>query len=140
MKLFVKNMMTIRCKLIVKSVLKGMGLHYMMVELGEIEIREELSSMQRSRLKTALLAFGRELMDDQNGMLIERINAVIVSMVHYSDELPEVNSVYISAKLKRNYADIAKLYSESTGTTIENRIIHHKIERVKEMLVYDTAT
>jgi AraC-like DNA-binding protein len=131
-------MVSIRCKMIVKDELKKMGLHYVTVDLGVVETIEELSTEQHEDLKKALLEFGLEIMDDQKTILIERIKNVIIEMVHYSDELPKIkNSEYISDKLHYDYTYLANLFSEITGITIEHFIIAHKIERVKELLLYD---
>ena len=138
MKLYIKYMVSIRCKMVVKSELEKLGLHYIIVELGNIEVKEDITTVQRTQLKAALLTSGLELMDDKKAMLIEKIKNVIVEMVHYADELPKVNfSDYLSEKLTYDYTYLANLFSEVTGTTIEHFIIAHKIERVKELLLYD---
>lgn len=131
-------MVSIRCKMIVKSELVKLGLHYRVVDLGEVEIRENITADQRELLKSSLLKAGLDLMDDKKSILIEKIKNVIIEMVHYSDEPPKTNfSSYISEKLNLDYTYLANLFSEVTGTTIEHFIIAHKIERVKELLVYD---
>lgn len=138
MKLYIKYMVSIRCKMIVKEELKKMGLRYVTVDLGDVEITEELTAEQREELKRALLKSGLELMDDQKAMLIERIKNVVVEMVHYADELPKTNfSDYLAHKLDYNYTYLANIFSETTGITIEHFIIAHKIEKVKELLLYD---
>ena len=138
MKLYIKYMVSIRCKMLVKSELKNLGLHFIVVELGEIEIMENISAGQREQLKLALAQSGLELMDDQKASLIEKIKKVIIEMVHYADELPKIkNSDYLSEKLNYDYTYIANLFSEVAGITIEHYIIEHKIERVKELLLYD---
>ena len=131
-------MVSIRCKMIVKEELKKLGLHFLTVELGEVEIMEDLSQLQRNQLKTAFLKSGLELMDDKNAMIIEKIKNVIVEMVHYTEELPKTKfSVYLSNKLNYDYTYLANLFSETEGTTIEQYILLHKIERVKELIIYD---
>lgn len=131
-------MVSIRCKMLVKSELDKLGIHYGAVDLGEVEIIEPLQPEQVELLRTALLMAGLKLMDDKKAILIERIKNVIVEMVHYEDELPTVkNSVYISEKLQQDYTYLANLFSEATGTTIEQYIILHKIEKVKELLLYN---
>jgi AraC-like DNA-binding protein len=138
MKLYIKYMVSIRCKMMVKSELEKLGLHYGMVELGDVEITENITAGQRSLLKAALLKSGLELMDDQRAMLIEKIKNVIVEMVHYADDPPKTNfSDYLSKKLDYDYTYLANIFSETTGTTIEKYIIAHKIERAKELLLYD---
>lgn len=131
-------MVSIRCKMLVKAELDNLGLHYGVVELGEAEIKENISAEQALQLKRALLRSGLELMDDKRAMLIEKIKNVIVEMVHYSDDLPKVkNSVYISEKLNHDYTYLSNLFSEATGITIEHYIINHKIEKAKELIIYD---
>ncbi len=131
-------MVSIRCKMIVKSELAKLGLHHRVIELGEVEIREGLSPEQREQLKIGLAKSGLELMDDKKAILIEKIKNVIVEMIHYADEPPRINySEYLSEKLNYDYTYLANLFSEVTGITIEHFIIAHKIERVKELLLYD---
>jgi AraC-like DNA-binding protein len=138
MKLFVKNMVSIRCKNVVKYELDNMGIHYCWVDLGQVELKDDITIKQRNQLKAALLKQGLELMDDRKAILIEKIKNVIVEMVHYADEMPKVkNPVYISDKLNYDYTYLSTLFSEVTGITIEQYIIAHKIERVKELLLYD---
>ncbi len=139
MKLLIKNMVSIRCKMIVKAELESLGLHYITVELGEVEITEKLKPDRYKKLKDRLLTYGLELMEDKKSILIEKIKNIIVEMVHYSDdEEPTVNfSEYLSKKLHYEYNYLSNLFSEVKGTTIEQYIIAHKIERVKELLLYD---
>jgi len=138
MKLYVKYMVSIRCKMVVKAALDAMGLHYGAVELGEVEVKEHLTQEQHQQLSVTLMKSGLELMDDKKAVLIEKIKNVVIEMIHYSDEQPKTNfSDYLSEKLGHNYTYLANLFSESTGTTIEHFIIAHKIERVKELLLYD---
>lgn len=138
MKLYIKYMVSLRCKALVKEELVKLGLHYVIVDLGMIEILEDITDDQRMRLKANLLASGLELMDDKRSILIERIKIVIIEMIHYSEELPKVNySDYISEKLGLDYTYLSNIFSEVKGTTIQQYIIFHKIERVKELLLYD---
>lgn len=138
MKLFIKYMVSTRCKMAVKEELKKMGLHFMVVDLGEVEIMENISAEQREHLKTALLSSGLELMDDKKAVLIEKIKNVITEMIHNSDEIPKVNySDYISEKLDRDYTYLSNIFSEVKGITIQQFIIVHKIERIKELIIYN---
>ena len=131
-------MVSIRCKMVVKAELDTLGLHYTAVELGVIEIMEEITKEQREKLKAALLESGLELIEDKRAMLIEKIKIVITEMIHYSDELPRVNySEYISKTMGYDYTYLANIFSEVKGITIEHYIIAHKIEKVKELLLYD---
>ena len=141
MKLYIKYMVSIRCKMIVKSELEQLGLHYGAVDLGEANVREDMTLAQRDQLRTALLKSGLVLMDDKKSLLVEKIKALIVEMIYYADELPPLKkSVYISEKLNYDYTYLANLFSEVTGITLEQFIINHKIERVKELLLYDELT
>ncbi len=124
--------------MVVRSELEKLGLHYTSVEFGEVTIIEELSPEQKEYLDAGLRKSGLELMDDKRSMLIEKIKNIIIELVHYSEELPKTNlSDYLSDKLNYDYTYLANLFSEVTGTTIENFFLSHKIERVKELLVYD---
>ena len=138
MKLFIKYMVSNRCKMLVKEELKKLGLHYMVVDLGEVDIMETLTLYQRNQLKEALLESGLELMDDKRAVLIEKIKTVIINMVHHSDEIPKMNfSNFLSEKLNQDYTYLSNLFSEVQGTTIEHFIIAHKTERIKELIIYD---
>ena len=137
MKLYIKYMVSIRCKMVVKAELEKLGLTYGVVEFGEVEIAEKISSATREQLKSGLLKSGLELMDDKKAILIEKIKSVIIEMVHYADDKPKTNSDYLTEKLSYDYTYLANLFSEVTGVTIEYFIIAHKIERVKELLIYD---
>lgn len=134
-------MVSLRCKMIVRSELENMNLHPTVVELGEVEIPEELTGEQQALLKKILLRSGLELLEDKKSMLIEKIKNIIVEMIHYSDEPPLLNfSAYLSKKLDYDYNYLSNLFSEVKGTTIEHFIIAHKIERAKELLIYNELT
>jgi len=127
--------------MIVRSELERMGLHFNTVDLGEVEIREDLSPNQKAELEASLLKFGLELMEDKKSMLIEKIKNIVVEMIHYSDEPPVWNfSSYLAEKLDYDYNYLSNLFSEVKGTTIEHFIISHKIERAKELLIYNELT
>lgn len=130
-------MVSNRCKLAVKEALKSLGLHFIIVDLGEVEIMEDLSAEQRALLQAELLHSGLELMDDRKGILIERIKNAVVEMVHHSDENLKINfSDYLQEKLQYDYTYLANLFSEVQGSTIGQFIIAHKVERVKELITY----
>lgn len=138
MKLYIKSMVSLRCKMIVKEALHNIGLQYIVLDLGLVEVLEDISNEQREQLKKNLLESGLELLDDKKSILIEKIKNVVVEMIHYSDELPKVNySDYISEKLGYDYTYIANTFSEVKGITLQQFIIIHKIEKVKELLLYD---
>lgn len=131
-------MVSIRCKLMVKAELDRLGLSYSYVDLGEVDVKENITKEQKELLKTALANVGLELMDDKKAILIEKIKSVIIEMVHYAEERPKNKfSDYLSEKLGYDYTYLANSFSEVTGVTIEHFIIAHKIERVKELLIYD---
>lgn len=138
MKLYIKYMVSLRCKMIVKEELKKLGLRYVIVELGVVEIMEDISHEQREQLKANLHRSGLELLDDKKSILIEKIKNVVTEMIHYSDELPKINySDYISEKLNYDYTYLSNIFSEVNGITLQQFIIIHKIEKVKELLLYD---
>ncbi|NBB18219.1 helix-turn-helix domain-containing protein [Runella sp. CRIBMP] len=138
MKLYIKYMVSLRCKMMVKEELKKLGVRYVTVDLGMVDILGEISSLQREKLKINLLKSGLELLDDRKSILIEKIKIVITEMIHYSDELPKVNySDYISEKIGYDYTYLSNIFSEVKGITLQQFIIIHKIERVKELLLYD---
>jgi AraC-like DNA-binding protein len=138
LKLFIKNMVCLRCKMVVEKELTKLGLHYVTVELGEVEILENVSAEQHDQLKATLLKSGLELMDDKKSVLIQQIKTTIIELVHHSKEpLPIKFSEFLSQKLNYDYTYLANLFSEVQGTTIEKFFITHKIERVKELLIYD---
>jgi len=124
--------------MVVKSELEKLGLRYTTVELGEADIKEDISTEQLDLLSVGLKKSGLELMDDKKSILVEKIKAIIIELVHYTDEPIKINlSDYLSEKLNHNYTYLANLFSEVKGTTIENFYLAHKIEKVKELLVYD---
>jgi len=108
------------------------------VDLGEVEIMENISTDQREQLKSGLLQAGLELMDDKRAVLIKKIKNTVIEMIHHSDEIVKINfSEFLSEKLNHDYTYLANLFSEVQGTTIEQFIISHKIERIKELIIYD---
>jgi AraC-like DNA-binding protein len=124
--------------MIVKEELAKLGVPSVVVDLGMVEVLEDITEKQREQLKINLLKSGLELLDDKKAILIEKIKNVITEMIHYSDELPKVNySDYISKKLNYDYTYLSNIFSEVKGITIQQFIIIHKIERVKELLLYD---
>lgn len=125
----------------VKEELKKLGLKYIVVDLGMVEILEDITQEQRERLSANLLKSGLELLDDKRSILVEKIKNIIIEMIHYSEELPKVTySDYISEKLNYDYTYLANTFSEVKGITIQQFIIMHKIEKVKELLLYDELT
>lgn len=131
-------MVSLRCKMLVKDELKALGIKHAIVDLGTVDLLDDIKPSQRELLKTALLKSGLELMDDKKAILIEKIKNVITELIHFTDEVPKVNTThYLSQKLGYDYTYLANIFSEVQGTTIEHYIILHKIERVKELLLYN---
>jgi AraC-like DNA-binding protein len=141
MKLYIKYMVSLRCKMMVREELKKLCLHSVSIELGAVEILEDMSQEQHDALKENLSRSGLELLDDKRSVIIEKIKNVVTEMIHYNEDVPVVNnSDYISEKLGYNYTYLSNLFSEVKGMTIQNYIILHKIEKVKEYLIYDELT
>jgi AraC-like DNA-binding protein len=136
--LYIKYMVSQRCKMMVKDQLTNLGLHFAAVELGYADVIEKITPCVRKQLKENLLISGLEVLDDKKAILIERIKSVVIQMIHYDeDELPAMNySHFIADKLGYNYTYLANIFSEAQGTTIQHYIILNKIERVKELLIY----
>lgn len=138
MKLYIKYMVSLRCKMVVREELNKLGLKYSALDLGMVELQEDITPYLQDQLKSNLLKSGLELLDDKKSILIEKITSVIIEMIHYADELPDVNySDYISSKLNLDYTYLSNIFSEVKGITIQQFIILHKIEKVKELLLYD---
>jgi AraC-like DNA-binding protein len=131
-------MVSMRCKMVVKEELKKLGLHFIIVDLGVVDIMENITDEQHEQIRIALHKSGLELMDDKKALLVEKIKNVIIEMVYSADELPRKNfSDYLSERLNHSYPYMASLFTEIQGTTIEKFIISHKIERAKELIIYD---
>jgi AraC-like DNA-binding protein len=138
MKLNIKKMVSNRCKIIVKSELEKLGINFIRVDLGGVELMESVSDEQIDLLNAGLVRSGLALLNDRKSILIEKIKIVIIEIVHYSDEQLKINfSDYLSEKLNYNYTYLANLFSENQGITIEHYFLKHRIERVKELLIYD---
>ena len=127
--------------MVVQAELEKLHLPFSNIQLGEVTLTTTPTSEQLEALQKRLSLSGLLLMEDKKAILIEKVKLVIIEMIHYADELPNIkNSVYISEKLQHNYTYIANLFAEVTGTTIEHFIISHKIEKVKELLLYNEIT
>jgi AraC-like DNA-binding protein len=124
--------------MIVKQQLEVLNVKYNYIELGEVELVDSLTKSERNAFGTALLKYGLELMEDKKAVMVDKIKKVIVEMIHYADNLPkQSHSEYISEKLNFNYQKLALLFMESTGITVERYIISQKIEKAKELLLYE---
>ncbi|MBE0423639.1 MAG: helix-turn-helix transcriptional regulator [Lutibacter sp.] len=138
MKLIIKNMVSNPCKMLVKEELKKLGLHFIVVDLGEVDVLEDISEELRNQLKIDLSHLGLELLDDKRIVLIEKIKNIIIEMILNSDETIKIKfSNFLSEKLHYNYTYLANLFSEVQGISIQQFIILHKIERAKELMFYD---
>ncbi len=138
MYIYVKHMLCDRCKLMVSRTLKKMGLHFVIVNLGEVRIKENITKQQRLELKITLHECGLELMDDKEAMLIEKIKKLVIETIYCDDDLPKINfSLYLSQQLSCNYTYLSNLFSKIEGTTLEHFIVLQKIERVKKLIIYD---
>ncbi|MCK3684947.1 helix-turn-helix domain-containing protein [Maribellus sp. YY47] len=138
MKLYIKNMVCIRCQMVVKAELEKLDLQYVYVKIGEADIIGYVSQEQLENLKVDLKKAGLVLMDNKKSVLVEKIKSAIIELVHYTDDQIKVNlSDYLSEKLNYDYTYLANLFSEVKGITIEKFYLTHKIERVKELIVYD---
>jgi YesN/AraC family two-component response regulator len=136
--LYIKFMVSMRCKMKVKEELDMLDLPYAIVDLGMVELFSKITIEQRNKLKINLAKSGLELMDDKKSILIEKVKNVIIEMIHYSEEVPKVNfSNYLSERLGYDYVYISNVFSEVKGITIQQYVTYNKIERVKEMLLYN---
>ncbi|MFZ5942460.1 MAG: helix-turn-helix domain-containing protein [Bacteroidota bacterium] len=138
MKIYIRNMVCIRCEMVVRSELEKLGLQYVYVKIGEADLIGNPSPQQLKGLDKGLHKLGLELMDDRKSVLVEKIKNAIIELVHYQDEQIKMNlSDYLSEKLNYDYTYLSNLFSEVKGFTIEKFYLTHKIEKVKELIVYD---
>ncbi|MCL1668200.1 AraC family transcriptional regulator [Elizabethkingia ursingii] len=138
MKLYIKYMVSLRCKMVVHQELENLGIKNAVVDLGMVELWDDISLSQRAMLRENLLKTGLELLDDKKSILIEKIKNVVTQMIHYTDEFPKENfSDYISEKLGYDYTYLANTFSEVKGITLQHFIIINKVEKIKELLLYD---
>lgn len=127
-----------RCEMAVKNIFEEMKIGIQSIQLGEVEIATDLEESQKQLLSKNLNVLGFELLDDKVSKTIERIKNLIVDLVHYQNEKLKINlSTYIVEDLKQDYSALSNLFSETEGITIEHYFIAQKIERVKELLIYN---
>ena len=138
MKLYIKYMVSNRCIIAVKEAFNNQDLKLNNIKLGEVDVTDYISSDVLIKLKLSLLNIGFELIEDNRSILIERIKNCVIEMVHHSEKSIKVNfSDYLSDNLNHNYTYLANLFSEVQGISIEQFVISHKIERIKELILYD---
>jgi len=141
LKAFIRNMTTVSSQKQVKSIVEKLGLQLVSIDIGEIEVGEILSARQYEKLKESLYQNDFEMISGKENILTEKIKNVVIEMIHYSDEMPVIKySSYISSKLKTNYTYLSKIFSRVKNVTIEHFIILHKIERVKQLLLFNDLT
>lgn len=141
MKLSVKNMVCNRCIMMVRSELESFGLEPDAVRLGEVEIPRDLSLEEKRNLDRRFRELGFEILDDKKTRLIENIRTCIVQRIHYTEEPLKITfSEFLSNTFHQDYSALSKLFSEVQGITIEQYVIIQKIEKVKELLIYDELT
>lgn len=138
MKFYIRNMVCSRCIMVIKAELEKAGIQPIHIELGEVDIEKEPSSTQLQQFSNAVKSMGFELIDDRKSKIIDKIKTIIIQLVHHNkEELSENLSAHLSAKLHHDYSYLSNLFSEVEGTTIEKYYIAQKIEKVKELLMYD---
>lgn len=141
MKLYIKNMVCGRCKMVVKSEFEKLGLHTISVELGEVELEKDILENQKQELLQRLHLLGFDLIDDKKSKTIEKIKTLIIDLVHHkNNELKGNLSEYLSKNLLQDYNSLSNLFSEVEGITIEKYFINQKIEKVKELIIYNELT
>jgi YesN/AraC family two-component response regulator len=139
-KLHIKNMVCNRCIIVVQQELEKLGIHPVSVVLGEVRLMDSPTPEQLQSIRTALSSVGFELIDDKKSQLIEQVKGLIIDVVHHQKKLKSNLSDYLAMQIGKDYSYISNLFSEVEGTTIEQYVIHQKIEKVKELLVYDELT
>ncbi len=141
LKLHIRNMVCLRCKLVVKDILERFEIKHSYIELGEVRLKIPLTDELRNQIKVELNKSGLELMDDHNSANVEKIKKIIIELVHYSDEIPRIKiPEYLRAKFDIPYTKLSAIFSETLGITIEHYVLVNKIERIKEMILYNEHT
>ena len=136
--IFIKNMVCDRCIMVVQNELEKLGLDAKNIKLGEVILSKEITSLEKENLSKTLEPLGFEVIDDKKGRIIEKIKNIIIDLVHHQDSDVKTNlSDVLSDKLHHDYNYLSNMFSEVEGTTIEKYFIAQKVEKVKELLVYD---
>jgi len=129
------------CKILVREELDKLGLELQKIDLGEVEVKGEVSEKKQEQFHTAIKKAGLELIENKRGILLEKIKRVIYNYVHHSTEKQSINlSDYLSKELHYDYAYLANFFSEMQATTIEKYFINLKVERIKELILYNEFT
>lgn len=141
MKLHIKNMVCNRCIMVVQTELEKMGYQPVQIILGEVTLNRQLTDEEKHQVDVTLQNYGFALIDDKKSQLIEKIKNLIIELVHQQNSLLKINmSDWLSSRLNHDYTYMTNLFTEVEGTTIEKYYIAQKIEKVKELLVYDELT
>jgi AraC-like DNA-binding protein len=141
MKIYITNMVCSRCQMVVKNELEKLGIKPLKVDLGEVELAENLTDEQKVALTESLHSHNFGLIEDKKSRITEKIKNVIVDLVHYHNNDSKINlSLFLSEQLSHDYNYLSTLFSETNGITIEQYFISQKIEKVKELLMYDELT
>ncbi|GAB4242910.1 MAG: hypothetical protein Tsb0034_20520 [Ekhidna sp.] len=139
--LHVKNMVCPRCIEAVKTSLTQANVGFEQVFLGEVQLKKPLNNHQKKQLSKLLEAAGFEILEDKNSALISNIKGLIIEQIHYTHEPLKINfSTYLSDRLNKDYSTLSKIFSSVESITIEKYITSQKIERVKELLIYNELT
>lgn len=140
-KLHIKNMVCNRCILVVKSELEKLGLNYLSVELGEVTFQKEISKEEKTEISKQLEALGFEILDDANSKTIEKIKSILIDLIqNKNNDINITISDYLKEKLHQDYNKLSNLFSEVEGISIEKYLINLKVEKVKELIVYNELT
>ena len=142
MKLYIKNMVCDRCRMVVTNELKKLKIEATRVTLGEVELADTVDNTRLAAFGTSIAQYGFELIEDKTARMISQIKKAVVDYVHYPNEKTKVVkfSSYLSEFVNKDYNYLSGVFSDVEGPTIEQYLIHQKIEKVKELLVYDELT
>lgn len=136
--LHIKNMVCDRCKMVVKNEIENLGYSLVKVELGEVELNQKITDIQKKDIKLNLEKFGFELIDDKKSRVIEKIKALLIDLIQYKNaDLNQNLSSYIADNLNHDYSKLSNLFSEVEGISIEKYYINLKVEKAKELIMYD---
>ncbi|MEO6722165.1 MAG: AraC family transcriptional regulator [Ferruginibacter sp.] len=141
MNIYIKNMVCVRCKMLVKKILDDMGVAYYKIELGFADLKQPINHQQKQTLKSTLQIWGLELLEDSKEILVEKIKGSVIKMIRDDTEIsPVKTSHYLSRYLHYNYNYLANVFSQETGICLSDYIIAHKIEKAKQMLMDENLT